>query len=95
MLHQRWRKDPPESPCRGRLQTTASCAGSMAGVASVAEKAHRQCVRCELRKTSESDPLMKCRNMYDDIETEGDQLSWDQPGGYLSTAQAVSGIKVA
>ena len=31
--------DPSEPPCRGRLQTTGSCAGSMAGVVSVSEKA--------------------------------------------------------
>jgi hypothetical protein len=30
---------PPESPIRRRLQTTASCAGTTAGVVSVAEKA--------------------------------------------------------
>jgi len=30
---------PPEPPCRGRLQTTGSCAGSMAGVVNVSEKA--------------------------------------------------------
>lgn len=38
---------------------------------------------------------MKRRNIYDDIETEGCQLSWDQSGGYLFTAQAVSGVEVA
>ena len=36
---------PPEPPCRGRLQTAANCAGTMAGVVSVAEKAHQECVR--------------------------------------------------
>jgi hypothetical protein len=29
-------RDPPGSPCRGRPQTTASCASSMAGVVSIA-----------------------------------------------------------
>ena len=29
----------PESPVQGRLQTTASCVGTTAGVVSVAEKA--------------------------------------------------------
>jgi hypothetical protein len=31
----------------------------------------------------------------DDIETEVEYLSRDEPGGYLSTAQAVSGMKMA
>jgi hypothetical protein len=38
---------PPEPPCRGRLQTTASCFGVTAEVVSVAEKARRERVRCE------------------------------------------------
>jgi hypothetical protein len=46
-------------------------------------------------KTSESDPLMKRRNIYDGIETEGCQLSRDQSGGHLFTAQAVPGVEVA
>jgi RHS repeat-associated protein len=36
---------PPEPPCRGRLQTPASCAGTTAGVVSVAEKASQEGVR--------------------------------------------------
>jgi hypothetical protein len=47
------------------------------------------------KKTSESEPLMKRRNIYDDIETEGCLLSRDKSGGYLFTAQAVSGVEVA
>jgi hypothetical protein len=38
---------------------------------------------------------MMCRNDKDDIETRVRILSWDEPGGYLITGQAVSGMKVA
>jgi hypothetical protein len=47
------------------------------------------------RKASESEPLMTCRKFMDDIKTEGAIHLRDEPGGNLSTAQAVSGIKVA
>jgi hypothetical protein len=46
-------------------------------------------------KASESEPVMKCRNALDDIETERRGLVRDEPGGYLSTAQVVSGMKLA
>lgn len=46
-------------------------------------------------KASESDPLMTCRKFMGDIKTEGAIRLRDEPGGYLSTAQVVSGIKVA
>ena len=38
---------------------------------------------------------MTCRKFMDDIKTEGAIHSREQSGGYLFTAQAVSGIKVA
>jgi len=46
-------------------------------------------------KTSESEPVMKCRNALDDIETGPRGLVRDEPGGYLPTAQVVSGIELA
>ena len=46
-------------------------------------------------KASESEPLMTCRKLQDDIETGAEAVSRDEPGGNLSTAQVVSGIKVA
>ena len=61
---------------------------------SVTEKAHEMCqVRTE--KANVSEPLMKCRKRSDDIETGVQLLPRDEPGGYLSTALVVSGIKVA
>ena len=60
---------PPESPIRRRLQTTASCAGTTAGVVSVAEKASVEGVRCEPVKTNESEPPMKRREAATDVET--------------------------
>jgi len=46
-------------------------------------------------KANESEPLMKCRKRTDDIKTGEESLPRDEPGGYLPTAQAVSGMKVA
>jgi hypothetical protein len=42
-----------------------------------------------------SEPLLKCRKRIDDIETGVQLLLRDEPGGYLFTALAVSGTKVA
>ena len=61
---------PPGSPIRRRLQTTASCAGTTAGVVSVAEKAPVEGVRCEPVKTDESEPPMTRREAPKDVETE-------------------------
>src|SRR5712692_10586348 len=41
------RVGPSEPPRRRRFQTAASCAGTMAGVVNVAEKALQESVRCE------------------------------------------------
>lgn len=46
-------------------------------------------------KASESKPAVKCRNALDDIETGQEGLARDEPGGYLSTAQVVSGTELA
>jgi len=52
-------------------------------------------VRYDPMKASASEPRMKCRNTEDDIETRHSLHAWDEPGGHLSTAQAVSGIYAA
>jgi len=52
--------DPPWPPCRGRLQTTASCVVGNGGVVSVAEKADRVVRQVGAKKASESEPLMTC-----------------------------------
>ena len=46
-------------------------------------------------KASESKPVVTCRNALDDIETGQEGLARDEPGGYLSTAQVVSGTELA
>ena len=61
---------------------------------SVTEKAHEMC-QVGTEKANESEPLMKCRKRIDDIETGVQLLPREEPGGYLSTALVVSGIKVA
>jgi hypothetical protein len=48
-----------------------------------------------IEKANESEPLMKCRKRTDGIETGEKSLPREEPGDYLPTAQAVSGIKVA
>ena len=50
-------------------------------------------VRAE--KANESKPPMTCRKRIDDIKTGGESFSREESGGYLSIAQAVSGIKAA
>ena len=45
---QEMRAGPSNPGYRIRVQTTASCSGTMAGVVSVAEKAGRDPVRCAL-----------------------------------------------
>ena len=48
-----------------------------------------------IRETSVSEPLMRCRKDKDDVRT-GVLLSFqDKPRGYLLTAWAASGIKMA
>jgi hypothetical protein len=47
------------------------------------------------RKVNVSEPPMECRKRSDDVETGVELLLREQPGGYLLTAQAASGIKAA
>ncbi len=47
------------------------------------------------RKANASEPLMTCRKRSEDIKTEEESLPREEPGGNLSTAQVVSGMKVA
>src|SRR4051794_41920085 len=46
-------------------------------------------------KANESEPLMKCRKRIDGIETGVQLLPREESGGYLFTALAVPGTKVA
>jgi hypothetical protein len=46
-------------------------------------------------ETNKGESLIKCRKRRDVIKTKGESLTWDKPGGYLSTVQAVAGMKVA
>jgi hypothetical protein len=63
-------------------------------VVSDAEKAHKM-RQVGTGKANESEPLMTCRKRSDDIETRVPLLPWDEPGGDLLTALAVSGTEVA
>jgi len=84
---------PPEPPCRGRLQTTASCAGTTAGVVNVEEKAPR---RCQVRagKANESEPLMTRREIHITMSKPGRLNGPGRSlGDVLPTAQAASGVE--
>jgi hypothetical protein len=66
----------------------------MAGVVNELEKAEdiRQ-VRGE--ETNASEPLITCRKTLDVIKTSCAGINWDEHGGSLPTAHAVTGIKAA
>jgi hypothetical protein len=46
-------------------------------------------------ETNTREPLIRCRKRRDVIETRGVSLTWDKPGGYLFTGQAVAGMEAA
>jgi len=71
------RAGPSDPDCRIRVQTTASCAGTMAGVVSVAEKARKTRQVCA-GKTNASEPLMTCRKRWNVAETRLQLLAWDE-----------------
>jgi hypothetical protein len=54
-----------------------------------------ECVRYDPMKAKTNEPQETCRKFLDDIETRLACGAWDEPGGNLSTAQAVSGIYAA
>ena len=63
---QEMEEGPPEPPCRGRLQTTASCVGKggtlWVGVVSVCGKGEARPRQVRSRKASANEPLMTRRN---------------------------------
>jgi hypothetical protein len=63
-------------------------------VVSVTEKAYEM-RQVWVGKANESEPPMRRRNRIGDIETRVPLLPWEQPGGYLFTGLAVSGVEVA
>jgi hypothetical protein len=71
------RVGPSDPDCRIRVQTTASCSGTMAGVVSVAEKAEK-IRQVTAGKTNEIEPLMTCRKRRDVVETRLLLLAWDE-----------------
>lgn len=54
-----------------------------------------ECVRCDPVKANVSEPQRTCRNLVNDIKTRFVILAWDEFGGCLLIAQAVSGMDVA
>jgi hypothetical protein len=64
-------------------------------VVSVEGKGSVRAVRCGTRKTNESEPLMKCREVGNDIETGVSMQSRDEAGGCPLIGQSVSGMQAA
>lgn len=64
-------------------------------VVSVRGKGSVRVVRCGTRKTNESEPLMKCREVGNDIETGVSMQSRDEAGGCPLIGQSVSGMQAA
>ena len=94
MLCRRWGLAPAVA-LQERPQTTARCGGKEPSVSSVAEKARHERVRWDPMKANASESQMTCRNSEDGIETRLVLRTWDEPGGNLSTAQAVPGMYAA
>ena len=85
---------PSDPDCRIRVQTTASCAGTMAGVVSVAEKAGVPVRYALVRRTRV--------NRWGRVESVGtspkpDSSCWSgtKLGGSLPTGRAATGMKTA
>ena len=94
VLCQRWRKALRDRPAGGGPKPPQAASVKSRGGERCGQGAPRaRQVRAE--KASGSEPPMTCRKRIDDIETGRESFSRDEPGGYLSTAQAVSGIKAA
>ena len=62
---------------------------------SVGEKVSLRRDQLGARETSESEPLMRCRNINDGVKTGGHILPQDKSRGSLLTAWMASGIEVA
>jgi hypothetical protein len=95
VLHRRWGWVPRSRPAGGRLQTTASCAGTTAGVVSVAEKASRGGRQVRAGKANESKPLKTRREAKMMSEPRRTNNLGRGLGDTLPTAQAASGVKAA
>ena len=74
---------PPGSPCRGRLQTAAGCAGQVPVVVSAAGKGAPRARQVWVRKASVSEPLMTCRNKFQWRRNRGETWApgqvWGEP----------------
>ena len=64
-------------------------------VVSVEEKAWQGLCQVRIKEMSESEPLMRCRNIRDGVKTGVLAGLQDKLRGYLFTAWAASGIKMA
>jgi hypothetical protein len=89
------RVGPLDSECRLGVQTTNCCAGPMTGVVNELGNGGRQSRQVRAEETNASEPLTTCRKTLAVIKTSCADISWDQLGGSLLTAQVVTGIKAA
>ena len=81
--------------CRSRLQTTLSCCGQKPRWLALRKSHDIGSWQVRVREPSVSKPLMRCRNVMDDVKTGVPTMSQDKSRGNLVTAWVASGIKVA
>jgi Mg2+ and Co2+ transporter CorA len=88
--------DPPEPPCRRRLQTAHKLLRSKAAVVNVMVK------RRDSPITSSKDERDECKRTadeaskgLDDTKTGVSPVSWEKHERYLLTIHAVSGVQAA
>src|SRR6202161_3050629 len=75
--------DPPESACRGGLQTTTSCWGKEPWWLAL-WKRRKQFRQVSLKETNVSEPLSRCRNVYNrrrnrDLHFYPASKGWERP----------------
>ena len=86
---------PSGAALQGEASNHRKVRRSRAGVLSVAEKAGQDPVRCEPRRRAKANHSMTGRKRSGDIKSGVESFPRYEPGGFLCTAQAVSGLKVA
>ena len=86
---------PPEAGVQAQASNHRLRLRSRGVVVSETGKGRARPGQVRIVESNASEPLMTCRKRRDDVETGGESLLWDKPGGNLFTAQAASGMKAA
>jgi transposase len=89
------RADLSQPGDRTRLQTSPNCGGQEPSWETSGVKGVTRSRQVWFGKTNASEPLRKCRENKDDVETGELKLPWDQRRRCLFAADATSGIEAA